>query len=41
VLCDDELVASLRAASLAQSARFSWDETARQTLAAFDDAHGG
>jgi hypothetical protein len=28
----------MRAASLAQSARFSWDDTARRTIAAFDDA---
>jgi glycosyltransferase involved in cell wall biosynthesis len=38
VLSDDALRARMRAASLAQSARFTWDETARQTLEAFDDA---
>jgi glycosyltransferase involved in cell wall biosynthesis len=38
VLPDDSVYAAMREASLAQSARFSWDETARGTLAAFDDA---
>ncbi len=38
VLTDDAAHDAMRAASLAQSARFSWDETARLTLAAFDDA---
>jgi len=38
VLADDAVYAAMREASLAQSARFSWDETARCTLAAFDDA---
>ena len=38
VLDDDAHHAALRAASVAQSRRFSWDETARGTLAAFDDA---
>jgi len=38
VLADDAVHASMRSASLAQSARFTWDETARLTLAAFDDA---
>ena len=38
VLDDDAHYAALRAASVAQSRRFSWDETARGTLAAFDDA---
>jgi len=38
LLDDEALHASMRAASVAQSARFSWDETARQTLAAFEDA---
>ena len=33
LVCD-----AMRTASIAQSARFSWDETAQQTLAAFDDA---
>lgn len=32
------LSAAMRAKSLAQAARFSWDETARQTLSAFDEA---
>ena len=38
VLADDGVYDTMREASLAQSARFSWDETARVTLAAFDDA---
>jgi glycosyltransferase involved in cell wall biosynthesis len=38
LLSDEHVRASMRAASLAQAARFSWDETARRTLAAFDDA---
>ena len=38
VLDDDAHHAALRAASVAQSRRFSWDDTARATLAAFDDA---
>ena len=38
MLASDEVHHAMRAASLAQSARFSWDETARLTLAAFDDA---
>ncbi len=38
VMSDSGLNASMRAASLAQSARFSWDETARQTINAFDEA---
>lgn len=38
VLADDAAYDALRAASVAQSARFSWDETAQLTLAAFDDA---
>jgi glycosyltransferase involved in cell wall biosynthesis len=38
VLSDDAVHAAMREASLAQSARFSWDETAQRTLAAFDDA---
>ena len=41
VLSDDAVYAAMREASLAQSARFSWDETARCTLAAFDDAVAG
>ncbi|MEO8562048.1 MAG: glycosyltransferase family 1 protein [bacterium] len=38
LLGDDALHASMREASLAQSAHFSWDETARQTLVAFEEA---
>jgi len=38
VLASDGVYAAMRDASLAQSARFSWDETAQLTLAAFDDA---
>jgi glycosyltransferase involved in cell wall biosynthesis len=38
VLADDAVHRAMREASLAQSARFSWDETAQRTLAAFDDA---
>lgn len=38
VLSDDAVRRAMREASLAQSARFSWDETAQRTLAAFDDA---
>jgi glycosyltransferase involved in cell wall biosynthesis len=38
VLEDDSVHGAMREASLAQSARFSWDETAQRTLAAFDDA---
>jgi glycosyltransferase involved in cell wall biosynthesis len=38
VMTDAGLNASMRAASLAQSARFSWDETARQTIGAFEEA---
>jgi len=38
VLSDDSVYSAMREASLAQSARFSWDETAQRTLAAFDDA---
>ena len=40
VLASDEVFGAMREASLAQSARFSWEETARLTLAAFDDAVG-
>ncbi|MEP6729029.1 MAG: glycosyltransferase family 1 protein [bacterium] len=38
VMSDERLNASMRAASLAQAAKFSWDETARQTIAAFEEA---
>ena len=38
VMSDDRLRTSLRQASLEQAARFSWDETARQTIAAFEEA---
>jgi len=38
VLTDEALRAAMRAAGRTQAARFTWDETARLTLAAFDDA---
>ncbi|PYP80639.1 MAG: hypothetical protein DMD35_04070 [Gemmatimonadetes bacterium] len=38
VLADDAVYRTMREASFAQSARFSWDETAQLTLSAFDDA---
>jgi glycosyltransferase involved in cell wall biosynthesis len=38
ILSDGRVAAEMRAASLAQAARFSWDETARRTVAAFDEA---
>jgi glycosyltransferase involved in cell wall biosynthesis len=38
VLSDDRVSRTMRAASLEQAARFTWDQTARQTLAAFDEA---
>ncbi len=38
VLGDESLREALRAASLRQAATFSWDDTARRTLAAFDEA---
>jgi glycosyltransferase involved in cell wall biosynthesis len=38
LLSDERTATAMRAASLAQAARFSWDETARLTIAAFDDA---
>jgi glycosyltransferase involved in cell wall biosynthesis len=38
VIADERFAASMRAASVAQAARFTWDETARQTIAAFEDA---
>jgi glycosyltransferase involved in cell wall biosynthesis len=38
VMSDDRLNASMRKASVAQAARFSWDETARQTIGAFEEA---
>jgi glycosyltransferase involved in cell wall biosynthesis len=37
-LTDDALRARMRAASLVQAEHFSWDETARLTLAVFDEA---
>lgn len=40
LLIDDEAHGMMRRAGLEQAARFSWDETARLTLAAFDDALG-
>jgi glycosyltransferase involved in cell wall biosynthesis len=39
VLSDERLRGTLRAASLRQAANFSWDETTRLTLQAFDEAH--
>jgi alpha-1,3-rhamnosyl/mannosyltransferase len=39
VLNDEQLRGTLRAASLRQAAKFSWDETTRLTLQAFDEAH--
>jgi len=38
LMTEPSLRESMRAASLAQEARFSWDTTARQTLAVFDEA---
>ena len=38
VLGDTGVRSAMCAASIAQASRFSWDETARQTLHAFDDA---
>lgn len=38
VVSDPRVGAKLRAASLARAACFSWDATARQTVAAFDEA---
>jgi glycosyltransferase involved in cell wall biosynthesis len=38
VLSDDQTARAMRAASLAQAARFSWDDTARRTIDAFDAA---
>jgi glycosyltransferase involved in cell wall biosynthesis len=38
VISEPALSARMRAASLAQSARFSWDETARRTISAFEEA---
>ena len=40
IMDDPSHEAAMRAASLEQAARFSWDETARQTLAVFDEAIG-
>ncbi|HEX6600325.1 MAG TPA: glycosyltransferase family 1 protein [Gemmatimonadaceae bacterium] len=40
LMTNDTLYDSLRRAGLEQAARFSWNETARLTLAAFDDALG-
>ena len=40
LVTNDALHASLSRVGLAQAARFSWDETARLTLAAFDTALG-
>jgi glycosyltransferase involved in cell wall biosynthesis len=38
VLGDEALRDRLRTAGLGRAARFSWDETAAQTLAAFEEA---
>jgi alpha-1,3-rhamnosyl/mannosyltransferase len=38
VLSDEHTADSMRAASKAQAARFSWDDTAQRTIDAFDDA---
>jgi len=38
LLTDDVMYGTMQRAGLAHAARFSWDETARLTLAAFDDA---
>lgn len=38
VLSDDGMRARMRAAGLRRAARFSWDETARATIEAFEDA---
>ena len=38
VLSDPQLAAQLRSASLAQASRFSWDDTARITIATFEEA---
>ena len=38
VLSDERVAASMRAASLQQAARFSWDDTARATIEAFEEA---
>ncbi|MBC7671718.1 MAG: glycosyltransferase family 4 protein, partial [Polaromonas sp.] len=38
LLSDHELAARMRAASRQQAARFSWDDTARATIAAFEEA---
>lgn len=38
LLSDERLAATMRDASLRQAARFSWDETARATIAAFEEA---
>ena len=40
VLSDDGMRARMRAAGLRRAARFSWDETARATIKAFEDALG-
>jgi glycosyltransferase involved in cell wall biosynthesis len=38
VLADERLRSRMSAAGISQAARFTWDETARQTLRAFDEA---
>ena len=39
VLTDDTLCADLRARSLQQAARFSWQKTARETLSVYEDTY--
>jgi hypothetical protein len=39
VLDDESLRRTMRAASLRRANVFSWDETTRATLRAFDEAH--
>lgn len=38
ILADERVGASMRAASLEQASRFSWDDTARLTIATFEEA---
>ena len=41
VVADDVMYGTMQSAGFARAAQFSWDETARLTLAAFDDALRG
>jgi len=41
VLTDESLAADLRARGLARSQMFSWDETARQTIAVYESVAAG